>query len=157
MSRGLKIFLKVFLITFLVGALIVVAVIVSGCFGLFGLDSDFDVNALDLNYTSIVYYTDADGEPHELERLYKSQNRVWADITEIPKYMQDAFVSIEDERFYSHNGVDHPPYAESHSHVRFPRVKQLRRLNNYAAACQEHHRRQGCCDPTGKSVKCGVQ
>ncbi len=108
MSRGLKIFLKVFLITFLVGALIVVAVIVSGCFGLFGLDSDFDVNALDLNYTSIVYYTDADGEPHELERLYKSQNRVWADITEIPKYMQDAFVSIEDERFYSHNGVDIP-------------------------------------------------
>lgn len=108
MSRGLKIFLKVFLITFLVGALIVVAVIVSGCFGLFGLDSDFDVDALDLNYTSIVYYTDENGEPHELERLYKSQNRVWADITEIPKYMQDAFVAIEDERFYSHNGVDIP-------------------------------------------------
>ncbi len=107
MSRGLKIFLKVFLITFLVGVLIVAAVIVSGCFGLFG-DGDFDVDALDLNYTSIVYYTDENGEPHELERLYKSQNRVWADITEIPQYMQDAIVSIEDERFYSHNGVDIP-------------------------------------------------
>lgn len=108
MNRGLKLFLKVFLTTFLVGALVVVAVIVSGCFGLFGLDSEFDVNALDLNYTSIVYYTDENGEAHELERLYKSQNRVWADITEIPQYMQDAFVSIEDERFYSHNGVDIP-------------------------------------------------
>ncbi|MBE7026058.1 MAG: PBP1A family penicillin-binding protein [Ruminococcaceae bacterium] len=106
MSRGLRLFLKVFLTTFLIGALIASTVIVGGCFGFFGLDKGFDVNALDLNFTSIVYYTDENGNAHELERLYKSQNRVWADISEIPKYMQDAFVAIEDERFYKHNGVD---------------------------------------------------
>lgn len=108
MSKGLKIFLKVFLLTFLIGSLLIIAVVAAGSLGLFGLDKDFDVNALDLNYTSIIYYVDDNGETHELERLYKTQNRVWADISEIPKYLQDAFVSIEDERFYSHNGVDIP-------------------------------------------------
>lgn len=35
------------------------------------------------------------------------ENRVWANYEEIPKVMLDAVVSIEDERFYSHNGVDY--------------------------------------------------
>lgn len=108
MSSGVKIFLKVFLTTFLIGVLLISAVIISGCLGLFSFDKDFDINALDLNFTSIVYYTDENGQVHELERLYKSQNRVWADINEIPQYMQDAFISIEDERFLSHNGIDIP-------------------------------------------------
>lgn len=115
--------------------------IVSGCFGLFGLDSDFDVDALDLNYTSIVYYTDENGEPHELERLYKSQNRVWADITEIPQYMQDAFVAIEDERFYSHNGVDIPRTLKGDVYLYLPGVKFVRRLDYYPAARQKYYRR----------------
>ena len=106
MNKGLKIFLKVFICTFLIGSLLLTSVVVFGCFGLFGTDNEFDIDALDLNFTSIVYYVDDAGNAHEMERLYKSQNRVWADITSIPKYMQDAFVAIEDERFYSHNGVD---------------------------------------------------
>lgn len=108
MRKGLKIFLKIFLILVLVGCLALVGIFVCGIFGLFGFDSEFDINALDLNYTSMVYYVDEAGEPHELERLYESQNRVWADIDTIPQYMQDAIVSIEDERFYNHNGVDLP-------------------------------------------------
>lgn len=108
MSNRLKVFLKVFLVTFLIGVLVVTTVVVAGCLGLFGLDRGFDVDALDLNFTSIVYYTDDSGNTHELERLYKSQNRVWADISKIPQYMQDAFIAIEDERFLSHNGVDLP-------------------------------------------------
>ncbi len=106
MSKGVRIFLKVFISTFLIGSLLLTSIVVFGCFGLFGTDNEFDIDALDLNFTSIVYYVDEAGNAHEMERLYKSQNRVWADITDIPKYMQDAFVSIEDERFYSHNGVD---------------------------------------------------
>lgn len=106
MNKGVKIFLKVFVCTFLIGSLLLTSVVVFGCFGMFGTDSEFDINALDLNFTSIVYYVDDAGNAHEMERLYKSQNRVWADITDIPQYMQDAFVAIEDERFYSHNGVD---------------------------------------------------
>ncbi len=27
-------------------------------------------------------------------------------LSEVPQYLKDAYISIEDERFYSHNGVD---------------------------------------------------
>lgn len=33
-------------------------------------------------------------------------NRIYVSIDQIPKHLQDAFIAIEDERFYSHNGVD---------------------------------------------------
>lgn len=43
----------------------------------------------------------------ELESLNDSNsNRIYKNFEEIPKYMADAFVAIEDERFYEHNGVD---------------------------------------------------
>ncbi len=33
-------------------------------------------------------------------------NRVYVEISEIPKVLQDCVISIEDERFYEHNGID---------------------------------------------------
>ena len=40
----------------------------------------------------------------ELESLNDSNsNRIYKNFEEIPKYMADAFVAIEDERFYEHN------------------------------------------------------
>lgn len=36
----------------------------------------------------------------------ENKNRVWADYEEIPEDLLNAVVSIEDERFYEHNGVD---------------------------------------------------
>lgn len=43
----------------------------------------------------------------ELETLVASgANRIYATIDEIPQCLQDAFVAIEDERFYEHNGID---------------------------------------------------
>ena len=39
--------------------------------------------------------------------LESGSNRVYKTIDEIPKYLGDAFVAIEDERFYKHNGIDH--------------------------------------------------
>lgn len=60
-----------------------------------------------LNLTSFVYSTDpATGEKKELEKLYGTQNRVWAEYDQIPQYLKDAAVAIEDKRFFSHNGVD---------------------------------------------------
>ncbi|MGN1452238.1 MAG: transglycosylase domain-containing protein [Eubacteriales bacterium] len=85
------------------------------CVGVFGLyvrkylqeDASIDVASIDMNYTSVVYYTDSEtGEQIELERLYGSENRVWANYDEIPDYMKNAFIAIEDERFLSHKGVD---------------------------------------------------
>ncbi|WP_241657145.1 transglycosylase domain-containing protein [Halobacillus salinus] len=40
-----------------------------------------------------------------IERIY-SKNREIVEGSEIPKHVKDAFVSIEDQRFYGHSGVD---------------------------------------------------
>ncbi len=39
-----------------------------------------------------------------MQTLYGSENRVWVDLSEIPKNLQNAAVAIEDKRFYDHNG-----------------------------------------------------
>lgn len=46
-------------------------------------------------------------EGNQIATLVASgSNRVYATIDEIPTDMQHAFVAIEDERFYEHNGID---------------------------------------------------
>ncbi|MBQ8894299.1 MAG: PBP1A family penicillin-binding protein [Clostridia bacterium] len=71
------------------------------------LDDEFDLSAVDsaLNYTSVVYGV-KDGGYVEAETLHTSENRIWASIDSIPLNLQRAFISIEDERFYKHSGVD---------------------------------------------------
>lgn len=71
------------------------------------LDDEFDLSQVDnsLNYTSVVY-AKKDGAYVEAEVLHASENRKWASIEDIPEDLQHAFVAIEDERFYKHNGVD---------------------------------------------------
>ncbi len=112
MKRGPRIFLTVFIATLLIVALLTTGVFSISFFGMFGSDS-FDASMISLNLSSTVYYTDENGVSHELTHLYQSQNRIWADITDIPQYMQDAFVSIEDERFESHGGIDIPRTAKA--------------------------------------------
>lgn len=96
---------------FIGSALLVVGII--SCFVLAGLISSFVVDALNfdiedyqLNLTSSIVYTDENGNPIEYEKLSSDNNRIWVTIDEIPKYMQDAAVAIEDERFYKHKGMD---------------------------------------------------
>lgn len=40
------------------------------------------------------------------EELYGEYRCIFVSYEEIPKYLKDAFVSIEDKRFYDHSGVD---------------------------------------------------
>ena len=71
------------------------------------VDGEFDLSYLDnsLNYTSVLYGV-KDGEIVEAETLHGTENRVWANIDDISPHIQNAFVAIEDERFYKHSGVD---------------------------------------------------
>ncbi len=75
---------------------------------MFSLDDEIDIEieTMRLNYSSIVYYLDENGEEHEFERLYDSQNRTWVSLDEMPDHLIDAAIAIEDHRFRSHNGVD---------------------------------------------------
>lgn len=62
--------------------------------------------------TSIYYYerNNETGElipkPIDNEILYGGYRSIYADYTSIPDDLKDAFVAIEDKRFYSHKGVD---------------------------------------------------
>ena len=71
------------------------------------LDLDVDISAYTLKQSSTVYYQDkANGEWVELTKLHGVENRTLVSIDEIPKHVRDALISIEDERFESHHGVD---------------------------------------------------
>ena len=101
--RGLTVF----------GAIICIVIIalIGLVFGsLYGYVEDtelIDVENMRLNLTSFVYVTDPDtGEAIEYEQLYDSENRIWVPSSKIPEHLKNAFVAIEDERFYSHSGVD---------------------------------------------------
>lgn len=67
-----------------------------------------DLSSINLKQTSIIYARDPEtGEFTEYEKLHpQGENRIWADFDEIPVYMGQAFVAVEDERFYTHHGVD---------------------------------------------------
>ncbi len=65
------------------------------------------ISVLDVNESSTMYYTDSDtGELVELLTLYEDENRVWVEYEDIPENLINATVAIEDQRFWSHSGVD---------------------------------------------------
>ena len=77
-----------------------------------------NLNDLKLNFTTTVYTQDAEGNWNEYQRLHGEFNRIWIHYDEtaakekaedydgIPQQLVDAFVAIEDKRFFKHPGVD---------------------------------------------------
>lgn len=66
-----------------------------------------DLGAMPVNLTSTIYYRDPDtGEYVEWVELDNAENRVWVDESDIPVQVENAFVAIEDQRFWTHRGVD---------------------------------------------------
>ena len=55
-----------------------------------------NVQNLAINYSSVVYYTDDNGNAREMEEVYNNGNRIWLDSDEIPDVMKEAIVAIED-------------------------------------------------------------
>lgn len=62
--------------------------------------------------TTIIYAYDENNEVIELSRLHGEQNRVWVTYREnpdesvIPQNLANAYIALEDKRFYDHEGVD---------------------------------------------------
>ena len=71
------------------------------------IDDTPHVSASDVKPKGFTTFVYADDGSTEIERFVSSgSNRVYKSIDEIPKDLQNAFVAIEDERFYKHNGID---------------------------------------------------
>lgn len=58
--------------------------------------------------TTRLYYYDENGRAIELsaDRLSGYENALWCPLEEIGENLQNAFIAIEDKRFYSHGGID---------------------------------------------------
>lgn len=50
--------------------------------------------------SSVVYAKDENGNWQRVAILHGADNRLWVPIEKIPKNLQNAFVAIEDQRFY---------------------------------------------------------
>lgn len=98
------IFIKTLLVCFLA------AIFIGGCAGIGAfkgiIESAPDISDIDpspTGYLSVVL----DNQGNETAKLVASgSNRVYVTLDEIPETVQHAFVAIEDERFYDHNGID---------------------------------------------------
>lgn len=97
-------FLKAFLICFL--AAIVVGIIALICIVKDTIKAAPDIKDIDATPTGYLSKV-LDNEGNEIATLVASgSNRIYVTIDQIPLDLQHAFVAIEDERFYDHNGID---------------------------------------------------
>lgn len=121
-KRGKERFLKLVLTVFLVG--IITVSIVAGSFLVYVFTAvdgtmEEDLDDLKLNFTTTIYIEDKQsGEWKEYQRLHGTFNRIWvsydrkaaealdSEYTGIPQNLVDAFVAIEDKRFFAHQGID---------------------------------------------------
>lgn len=93
---------------FLLGIIAAAAIGTAAGIGTFKgvLASSPEINEKDIRpvgYSSTVY----DAEGNRITKLVAADsNRIYQTIDKIPLDLQHAFVAIEDERFYDHNGID---------------------------------------------------
>ncbi|MBE6552499.1 MAG: transglycosylase [Ruminococcaceae bacterium] len=78
------------------------------------IDPTFDIENLkfDSDLTTFLYYQEekSDGTvewvEYEEERIHGSENRMWVKYDDMPSNLVNAFVAIEDKRFFTHPGID---------------------------------------------------
>lgn len=102
-----KILLAMIIIAGVVGVVCLSVITIYGYSVVYG-DKVFDLDSekYSQNQTSFIYGYDRDENLIEITRLHGEENRIWLDLNDMNEYMPSAFISIEDERFEKHHGVD---------------------------------------------------
>ena len=99
---GWRVF-KILLFTMLGLGVIGTGVVIGVLTGIIDKTENVDLAQLQSQkLTSFIY----DTEEKEIAALFSEENRINISYEKTPKYLIDAVVSIEDERFWKHNGVD---------------------------------------------------
>ena len=99
--RGIKMFLKIIL-----GILIFIVVMAAGIgigFVTANMNARPDVAGEIVPQASSQIY---DSAGNEIANIHAAENRMPVKIEQIPVNLQRAFIAIEDNRFYEHNGID---------------------------------------------------
>ncbi len=103
MNPKVKTALKVALIIFLLLCVIGAGIVAGIFFGLFGDDFEISKEELQIAASNSVI-VDTNGEV--IANLSGDEKRKVITLDEMSTYLPKAYVAIEDERFYSHHGVD---------------------------------------------------
>lgn len=98
--RVIKIILLVALIVVVIGGMMVGGMVAAVLKDTPEVDPTTMISSL--NQTSTIY--DSQGEL--LEKVQTTEYRTVVTLDKMPKYLKDAFIAIEDERFLTHPGVD---------------------------------------------------
>ncbi len=69
--------------------------------------STITLEEMEISYNTNVYAYDSDGNLVTLYEVSAETQRIPVSIDDIPQHVLDAFVYTEDERFYTHDGVDY--------------------------------------------------
>ncbi len=99
LSKSIKIGLVVLMLLIIIGA----GVLVGTFFGVFGEELKISEEDLVIKFKNSTVY-DKDG--NEIATLSGGTKRKIVSMTDMNEYLPKAFVAIEDERFYTHRGVD---------------------------------------------------
>ena len=99
-GKGLKIFII---------AILIVAILSGGALAGMVISIIKDAPEIDpreinssLDHTSFIY----DNSGNLLEKIDAAEFRTYVDLDKMPQHLIDAFIAIEDERFYDHHGID---------------------------------------------------
>lgn len=97
-------FVKVLLLGIIAVGIIGVSAGIGAFKGIIASAPDIDVNDVaPVGFSTFVY----DCEGNQIDKLVATNsNRVQVTMDKIPQNLADAFVAIEDARFYEHNGID---------------------------------------------------
>ena len=93
--------LKKFILSVII--VLAVAVLGVGC-GLLAIGIDGDKDVSDIHPPASSQILDMNG--NLITNIHATENRTIVTLDKIPKNLQNAFIAVEDNRFYDHNGID---------------------------------------------------
>ena len=99
LSKAIKITILVLILVIIIGAGILVGAFV----GIFGDELKIDEASLVIKHENSTVY-DADGQV--IATLSGGTKRKSISLSDMTEYLPKAYIAIEDERFYSHSGID---------------------------------------------------
>ena len=101
-SKFIKVLKRIFLSLFIIG-IICFTVGLGYVFAIIKTAPELDINTItNLNEQSILL----DSSGNLIDTIPTPEIRTKIDISEMPKHLQEAYIAIEDERFYKHKGID---------------------------------------------------
>lgn len=99
LNKILKIIVIFLLLVVFTGASVALGIAYSWISSAEPLDTD---EVFNLDQTTYI----VDENDNVIDKLHANENRSIVSLDKIPKHLQNAFIAIEDKRFYKHNGID---------------------------------------------------